>query len=87
MFLQCLYEYIPILTPVPSKLEMFPQGIDSKPAILSQNIWRFMIVPKQVKDEASKSWLSLCSSLQPYAKSFHKFVKYYTIDYDYNIDT
>ena len=27
------------------------------------------------------------SSLQPYAKSFYKFVTYYMIDYNYNIDT
>ena len=46
-----------------------------------------MIVPKQVKLEAPKLWLPLCSSLQPYAKFFYKFVRYYMIDHNNNIDT
>ena len=46
-----------------------------------------MIVPRQVKPEAPKSWLPLRSLLQPYMKSFYKFVTYYMIDHNYNIDT
>ena len=46
-----------------------------------------MIAPKQVKLEAPKSWIPSHSSLQPYAKSFYKFVTYYIIDHNYNIDT
>ena len=61
-------------------------GIHSKPEILVQNIWGFMIVPKQVKPEAPKSWLPLCSSLQPYKKFFYKFVAYYMIDHNCDID-
>ena len=46
-----------------------------------------MIAPKQVKSWAPKSWIPLHSSLQPYAKSFYKFVTYYIIEHNYNIDT
>ena len=46
-----------------------------------------MIAPKQVKPEAPKSWLPTHSLLQPYAKSFYKFVTYYIIGHNYNIDT
>ena len=46
-----------------------------------------MITPKQVKPEAPKSCIQSYSSLQPYAKSFYKFVTYYMIDHNYNIDT
>ena len=46
-----------------------------------------MIVPKQVKPEEPKSWLPSRSLLQPYAKSFYKFVTYYMIDHNYNINT
>ena len=60
IFLRCLYEDIPPITSIPSKPEMFAQGIYSKPEICLQHIWRFMIVPKQVKPEAPKSWLPLC---------------------------
>ena len=52
-----------------------------------QNIQRFMITPKQVKPETPKSWIPLRSSLQPYAKSFYKFVGYYMIDSNNNINT
>ena len=65
---------------------MFTQSIHSKPEILLQNIQWFMIVPKQVKPEAPKSWLPLRSSPQPYSKCFYKFVAYYMIDHNYNID-
>ena len=33
---------------IPSKPKMFVQGIHSKPKILLQNVWGFMILPKQV---------------------------------------
>ena len=46
-----------------------------------------MIVPKQVKPEAPKSWLPLRSLLQLYAKSFYQFIGYYMIDHNNNIDT
>ena len=46
-----------------------------------------MNAPEEVKTEAPKSWLPSHSSLQPYMKSFHKFVIYYIIDHNYNIDT
>ena len=55
MFLGCLYEDIPMVTSVPSKPEMFVQGIHSKPETILQSIQGFMIVPKQVKPEAPKS--------------------------------
>ena len=87
IFLRHLYEDISTVTPIPSKPEMFVQGIHSKPEILLQNIRGFVIVPKQVKPEAPKSWLPSHSSLQPYVKSFYKFVTYYMIDHNYNIDT
>ena len=48
-----------MVTSIPSKPEMFVQGIHSKPELLLQNIREFMIVPKQVKPEAPKSWLPL----------------------------
>ena len=46
-----------------------------------------MILSKQVKPEAPKSWLPLHSLLQPYAKFFYKFVGYYIIDHNNNINT
>ena len=70
-----------------SKPEMFVQGIHSTPEILLHNIWGFMIVPKQVKSEEPRSWLSLCSLLQPYTESFYKFIGYYMIDHKNNINT
>ena len=59
----------------------------SKPEILLQNIRGFVIVPEQVNPKALKLWLSSCSLLQPYAKSFYIFVTYYMIDHSYNIDS
>ena len=53
--LQCLYKDINTVTSIPSKPEMFAQGIHSKPEILLENNWEFMIVSKQVKPEAPKS--------------------------------
>ena len=75
------------MTPILSKLEMIVQDIHSKPKILLQNIQGFMIVPKQVELEAPKSWLPSRSSLQPYTRSFYKFIAYYMIDHNYNTDT
>ena len=46
-----------------------------------------MSAPKQLKSKAPKTWIPSYSSLQPYTKSFYKFVIYYIIDIDYNIDT
>ena len=46
-----------------------------------------MIVPKQVELETLKSWLPSRSSLQPYVRSFYKFIVYYMIDHNYNTDT
>ena len=46
-----------------------------------------MIIPKQVKPEAPKSWIPSHSSVQPYMKYFCKFVTHYMIDHNYNIDT
>ena len=46
-----------------------------------------MIVPKQVKPEARKPLLLSPSSLQPYTKSFYKFVTHYMNNHIYNIDT
>ena len=46
-----------------------------------------MNAPKQVKTEAPKSWLPSHLSLRPYTKSFYKFVTYYVINHNYNIDT
>ena len=63
IFLRCLYKNIPTATFIPSKPEMFVQSIHSKPEILLQNIWGFMIVPKQVKPEVPKAWLPLHSLL------------------------
>ena len=69
-----------MVTSIPSKPEIFVQGIHSKPEMLLQNIQGFEIVPKQVKPKAPKSWLSLNSSLQLYAKLFYKYIGYYVID-------
>ena len=71
---------------IPPTPEMVVQGIHSKPEILLQYIRGFTIVPKQVELEALKSWLPSRSWLQPYTKSFYKFVTYYMIDHNYNID-
>ena len=46
-----------------------------------------MITPEQVKPETPKSWIPSHPSLQPYVKYFYKFVTYYMIDHNYNIDT
>ena len=53
-------------------------AIPPKPEMLIQGI--------QVKPEAPKTWLPLCSSLHSYSKLFYKFVTYYMIDHNYNID-
>ena len=53
-FLRRLYEDIHMVTPIPSKSEMFVQGIHLKPEILLQNSQKFTILSKQVKPEASK---------------------------------
>ena len=86
-FLRRPYKDISTVTPIPSKPEMFVQGIHSKPEILLQYIWGSMIVSKQVKPEARKSWLPSRSSIQPYTKSFYKFITHYMNIHIYNIDT
>ena len=63
---------------------MFVHGIHPKSERILQNIHRFMIVPKQVKPEAPKSWLTLDFSLQLYAKLFYKYIGYYVIDLNTN---
>ena len=75
------------MTPIPSKSEIVVQGIHLKLEILLQSIQGFVIVPKQVRPEAPKSWLPLRSLLQPYVRSFYKFVTYYIIDHYYNTVT
>ena len=45
-----------------------------------------MSATKQVKPETHKSWLQLYSSLHPYVESFYKFITYYIINHNYNID-
>ena len=65
-----------MVTPIPSKSEM-----------LLQYIWGFMIIPKQVKPEIPKLWIPSHPSPQPYLEYFYKFVTYYMIDHNYNIDT
>ena len=76
IFLQRLYEDIPMVIPIPSK-----------PGIFLQYIRGFMITPEQVKPESPESWIPSHSSLQPYVKYFYKFVTYYMFDHNYNIDT
>ena len=46
-----------------------------------------MIVPKQVELETSESWIPSHSLLQPYTRSFYKFIACYMIDHNYNTDT
>ena len=87
IFTRRFYKDISRGTPIPSKIEMFVQGIYSKPGILLQIIWEFTILSKQIKPEAPKAWIPSHSSLQPYTKSLYKFVTYYIIDHNYNIDT
>ena len=58
IFLRRLYKDIPTVT-----------RIYSKPEIILQYIRGFVNAPKQVKPEASKSWLPLHSSLQSYTLS------------------
>ena len=65
---------------------MFIQGIHSNSEIILQNIWGFMILPKEVKPGASKSWPLLHSSLQLYAKLFYKYIGEYVIDHNNNND-
>ena len=69
-----------MVTPTPSKPEMFVQGMHAKPEIPLQNIQEFTILSKQVKPKASKSWLPLHASIQSYAKLFYKYISYYAID-------
>ena len=66
---------------------MFVQGIHPKPEILLQNIRESTILSKQVKPEASKSWLPLYVSLQSCAKLFYKYIGYYVIDQNTNNNT
>ena len=80
IFLQRLYKDVPTVTLIPSKPEMFVQGIHSKPEILLQNIQEFTTLSKQVKPEAFNSWLSLHALLQPYTKLFYKYIGCYVID-------
>ena len=54
-------------------------AIPPNPEMLVQGI--------QVKSKTPKTWLPLCSSLHSYSKLFYKFVTYYMIDHNYNIDT
>ena len=55
IFIQCLYKDIPMVTPIPSKPEMIAQGIHSKLEILLQNIWRFIVVPKEMKTQNTQT--------------------------------
>ena len=87
IFLRCLYKDIPTVTPIPSKPEIFVQSIHPKPEILLQNIHKFMVFSKQVKLEASKSWLPSHVSLQSRAKLFYKYIGYYVIDQNTNNNT
>ena len=59
IFLQCLYKDIPIVTYIPSKPKIFLQDIHSKPEILLQSIWEFMILSKQVKPEVYKIMVTI----------------------------
>ena len=86
IFLRRLYKDISMIPPIPLKPEIYIQGIHSKLEIVLPNIRGFVIVPKQVKPEAPKSWLPARSLLQPYAKFFYKFDTYCMFDYNYNID-
>ena len=78
---------IPTVTPIPSKPEMFVQGIYSKPEILLQNIWKFKILSKEVKPESSKLWLLLHASLQSYTKLFYQYIGYYVVNKNTNNNT
>ena len=69
-----------MVTPKPSKPEIFVQYMHSKPEILLQNIWGFIIVLKQVKPKTPKPWVPLHSSLQSHAKLFYNYIAYYVID-------
>ena len=75
-FLRRLYEYTPMVTPIPLKPEMFFQCIR-----------RSVIIPEYVKPESPESWIPSRSSLQPYAQWFDKFVTYYMFDHDFIVDT
>ena len=61
--------------------------ISSKSKIFLQYIWGFMIRPKQVTPEITKSWIPPYQLLQPCLEYLYKFVTYYMIDHNYNIDT
>ena len=76
-----------MVTSIPSKPEMFVQGIHSKPEIPLQNIQGFMMLPKQVKPEAPKPCLPLHSSLQQYVKLFYKYTRYYVLNLNTNNNT
>ena len=80
IFLRRLHKDIPTVTPIPSKSEMFVQGIHPKSETLLQNICECMTLSKQVKPGASKSWVPLHASLQLCAKLFYKYIVYYVID-------
>ena len=82
--LQRLYKDISTVTPIPSKPEIFVQGIHPKPEILLQNIREFTILSKQVNLEASKSWLPLHASLQSCVQLFYEYIGYYVIDRNNN---
>ena len=86
-FLRPPYEDISTITPILSKPKMFVQGIHSKPEIRLQNIRGFVNVLKQVKSGTRQSWLPSRSLLQPYTKSFYKFITYYMNNHVYNINT
>ena len=75
-FLRRLYEYIPTVTPIPLKPEMFLQYIR-----------RSVIIQEQVKPESPESWIPSLSSLQHYVKWFDKFVTYYMFDHNFIVDT
>ena len=75
-FLRRLYEYIPTVTPIPLKPEMFLQYIQ-----------RIVIIPEQVKPESPESLIPSRSSLQPYVQWFNKFVTYYMFDHNFFVDT
>ena len=87
IFLQCLYGDISTVTSIPSKPEIFLQSIQSKPEISLQRICEFTILSKQVKSEASKSWLLLNESLQLSVTLFYKYIGCYVINQTINNTT
>ena len=87
IFLRHIYKDIPTVTSISLKSELFLQDIHSKPEILLQSIREFMMLSKQAKSEASKSWSPLYTLQQSYVKFFYKYIGYYVIDQNINNNT